>query len=66
MSAYNSMQAMNGKAVSNKWLKIQLKKGDEKPHMNNTSMMMDNVNMYNNISSNMINSDFINNVGNIG
>jgi len=45
MSAYNSMQAMNGKAVSNKRLKIQLKKGDEKPHMNNSSMMMNNVSM---------------------
>jgi len=56
---------MNGKAVSNKRLKIQLKKGDEKPHMNNSSMMMNNVSMYNNINSNIISSDFINNVGNM-
>lgn len=66
MSAYNSMQSMNGKAVSNKRLKIQLKKGDEKPHMNNNSMMMDNANIYNNITNNIINQDFINNVGNLG
>lgn len=39
------MQQMNGKAVSNKRLKVQLKKGDEKPHMSNSNLMMDGMNM---------------------
>jgi len=65
------MQQMNGKAVSNKRLKVQLKKGDEKLHMSGSSMMMDssinmnmNMNMYSNMSNPLVNSDLINNVSN--
>lgn len=45
VSAYNSMQQMNGKPVSNKRLKVQLKKGDEKPHLSNHTVMNDNLNL---------------------